>query len=156
MKNLRYICVQPRLVYYAWQVEIVINNFLKHGINPNKLEILVATNPNDATSSPENIEMWRTLAETYNYVRFFFYDDTRENKSYIPSVYFNILKQHIQAFPELENEALYLFDSDTIFTRPIDFSPMLNDDKWYLSDTVSYIGYKYIKSKIQTDYDIYN
>lgn len=156
MKNLRYICVQPRLVYYAWQVEIVINNFLKHGINPNKLEILVATNPNDATSSPENIEMWRKLAETYNYVRFFFYDDTRENKFYIPSVYFNILKQHIQAFPELENEALYLFDSDTIFTRPIDFSSMLHDDKWYLSDTVSYIGYQYIKSKIQSNYDVYN
>lgn len=156
MKNLRYICVQPRLVYYAWQVEIVINNFLKHGINPNKLEILVATNPNDATSTPENIDMWRKLADTYNYVRFFFYDDTRENKSYIPSVYFNILKQHIKAFPELENEALYLFDSDTIFTRLIDFSSMLNDNKWYLSDTVSYIGYEYIKSKIQPDYDVYN
>ena len=22
MKNIRYICVQPRLIYYAWQVEV--------------------------------------------------------------------------------------------------------------------------------------
>ena len=156
MKNLRYICVQPRIFYYSWQVEVVINNFLKHGINTNKLEILVATNPNDQTSDPRNVEMWRKLADTYNYVRFFFYEDTRSNMSYIPSVYFNILKQHIKAFPELEKEALFLFDCDTIFTRPLDLTPMLSDDKWYLSDTVGYIGYQYIKTKIQPGYDVYN
>lgn len=156
MKNLRYICVQPRIKYYTWQVEVVIHNFLEQGINLNNLDILVATNPNDATSSEENITMWRKLANTYNFVRFFFYDDTRPDKSYIPSVYFNILKQHIKAHPELQNEALFLFDCDTIFTRPLDLTPMLNDDKWYLSDTVGYIGHQYIKTKVQPDYDVYN
>ena len=38
MKNLRYICVQPRILYYAWQVEVMINNFIKHGINPNNID----------------------------------------------------------------------------------------------------------------------
>ena len=95
MKNLRYVCVQPRLLYYAWQVEVMINNFIKHGISGNDIDILVAWNPNDLTSSPENIEMWNKLANKYNYVRFFFYQDTREDMSYIPSIYFNILKQHI-------------------------------------------------------------
>lgn len=156
MKNLRYICVQPRVKYYSWQIEVVINNFMKHGVNMNKLEILMAINPNDDTSNQENVELFRKLADRYNFVRFFFYEDTREDKRYIPSIYFNILKQHLKAFPELEKDALFLFDSDTIFTKPLDFSPMLNDDKWYLSDTVSYIGYNYIKSKIQPDYDIYN
>jgi hypothetical protein len=156
MKNLRYICVQPRIKYYAWQLEVVINNFLKHGINMNKLEILMAINPNDQTSSEENIELFRKLADRYNFVRFFFYEDTREDMGYIPSVYFNILKHHLKAFPELENDALFLFDSDTIFTKPLDLSDMLRDDKWYLSDTVSYIGYEYIKSKIQPNYDVYN
>ena len=42
MKNLRYICVQPRILYYAWQVEVMINNFIKHGINPNNIDIVVA------------------------------------------------------------------------------------------------------------------
>ena len=156
MKNLRYICVQPRIKYYSWQIEVVINNFLKHGINMNKLEILMAINPNDDTSNQENIDLFKKLTEKYNFVRFFFYTDTRDDMRYIPSVYFNILKQHVKAFPELENDALFLFDSDTIFTRPFDFSPMLNDNKWYLSDTVSYIGYDYIKSKIQPEYDVYN
>lgn len=156
MKNLRYICVQPRIKYYSWQVEVVIHNFLKQGINLNNLDILVATNPDDKTSSEENIAMWRKLADTYNYVRFFFYEDTRPIKNYIPSVYFNILKQHIKAYPELENEALFLFDCDTIFTKPLDLSTMINDDKWYLSDTVGYIGYQYIKTKVQPNYDVYN
>lgn len=155
MKNLRYICAQPRLVYYAWQVEIVIHNLLKQGINPNNLDILVAYNPNDDTSTQENIDMWRKLADTYNYVRFFFYEDTRKNPGYIPSIYFNMLKQHLKVFPELENEALFLFDCDTIFTKPLDLSEMVNDDKWYLSDTVGYIGYQYIKTKIQPNYDVY-
>lgn len=156
MKNLRYICVQPRIKYYSWQLEVVINNFIKNGIDINKLEILMAINPKDQTSSEENIELFNKLTEKYNFVKFFFYEDTREDMRYIPSVYFNILKQHIKAFPELENDALFLFDSDTIFTRNMDLSPMLNDNKWYLSDTVSYIGYDYIKSKVQPSYDVYN
>ena len=155
MKKIRYVCVQPRLVYYAWQVEVVIHNFIKHGISGNDIEILVAWNPKDGTSTPEVIEMWNKLANTYNYVRFFFYEDTRENPTYIPSIYFNALKQHIKAYPELENEALFLFDCDTILTKPLDLTPMLNDDKWYLSDTVGYIGYQYIKTKIQPNYDVY-
>lgn len=156
MKNLRYICVQPRIKYYSWQLEVVINNFIKNGIDISKLELLMAINPKDQTSSEENIELFNKLTEKYSFVKFFFYEDTREDMRYIPSVYFNILKQHIKAFPELENEALFLFDSDTIFTRNIDLSPMLNDNKWYLSDTVSYIGYDYIKSKVQPNYDVYN
>ena len=44
--NLRYICVQPRILYYVWQVEVMINNFLKNGVNPNNIDILVAWNPN--------------------------------------------------------------------------------------------------------------
>ena len=110
MKNLRYVSVQPRILYYAWQVEVMINNFIKHGINPNNIDILVAWNPNDGTSEQTAIDMWNKLAQTYNYVRFFFYQDTRENPTYIPSIYFNVLKQHIKAFPELENEALFLFE----------------------------------------------
>ena len=149
---MRYLCVQPRLVYYAWQVEVMINNFIKNGINPNNIDILVAWNPNDDTSTPQNIEIWNKLASHYNTVRFFFYQDTRKDMSYIPSVYFNILKQHINAFPELSTQPLFLHDCDIIFTQPVDFSPMLNDNIWYLSDTVGYIGTQYILTK---GHDVY-
>ena len=154
MKNLRYICVQPRLLYYAWQVEVMINNFLKQGINPNNIDILVAWNPNDLTSTPENTEAWNKLASHYNQVRFFFYQDTRQQPIYyISSVRPNILKQHFKAHPQLESEAIFYHDCDIVFTQTPNWNRFLNDKIWYLSNTNSYINYDYIASK---GLDIYN
>lgn len=154
MKNLRYICVQPRLLYYAWQVEVMINNFIKHGINPNNIDILVATNPSDLTSTPENIEAWNKLASHYNNVRFFFYQDIRQQPiHYISSIRPNILKQHFEKHPELENEVIFYHDCDIVFTKSPNWDSFLNDNIWYLSNTNSYINYDYIISKGQDVYD---
>jgi len=149
MKNLRYICVQPRLLYYAWQVEVMINNFIKHGINPNNIDILVAWNPNDLTTSvQENVDAWNKLASHYNSVRFFFYQDTRKQPiHYISSIRPNILKQHFKAHPELEFEAIFYHDCDIVFTKTPNWNQFLNDNIWYLSNTNSYINYDYIASK---------
>jgi len=154
MRNLRYICVQPRILYYAWQVEVMINNFMKHGINPNNIDILVAWNPNDDTSIESNVEAWQKLATHYNNIRFFFYEDTRQKPiRYISSVRPNILKQHFAAYPELEKEAIFYHDCDIVFTKPPKFDQFLSDDIWYLSDTNSYINHTYITSKGQDIYD---
>jgi hypothetical protein len=154
MKNLRYICVQPRLLYYAWQVEVMINNFLKHGINPNNIDILVAWNPNDLTSTPENKEPWDKLAAHYSSVRFFFYQDTRQSPiHYISSVRPNILKQHFKAHPQLESEAIFYHDCDIVFTKTPNWNRFLNDKVWYLSNTNSYINYDYIASKKHSVYE---
>ena len=154
MKNLRYICVQPRLLYYAWQVEVMLNNFVKHGINPNNIDILVAWNPNDLTSTSENVELWDKLAAHYSSVRFFFYQDTRQPPiHYISSIRPNILKQHFAAHPELQNEAIFYHDCDVVFTKTPDWSQFLSDKVWYMSNTSSYINYDYIISKGQDVYD---
>ena len=155
MKNLRYVCVQPRLLYYAWQVEVMINNFIKHGINPNNIDILVAWNPNDLTTSVQaNVDAWNKLAAHYNQVRFFFYQDTRKQPiHYISSVRPNILKQHFKAHPQLESEAIFYHDCDIVFTQTPNWNRFLNDGIWYLSNTNSYINYDYIISKGQDVYD---
>ena len=148
MDKLRFISVQPRLMYYAWQVEVMINNFVKHNINPNNIDVLVATNENDATSNIENIDAWLKLERAYPLVNFYYYPDTREdNGHYIPSIYFNIMKQHYSAFPALTSTTIFAHDSDIIFTKPVDFSALLNDNVWYLSNTNSYINYDYIVGK---------
>jgi len=38
--KLRFICAQPTSLYYAWQVEVMINNFIEMGINPNMIDIV--------------------------------------------------------------------------------------------------------------------
>jgi len=141
MKNLRYICCQPAISYYTWQVEVLINNFIKMGVNPNLIDIVCAIDNNFIPNE------WRELQNCYNYVRFFFYNDTREDKTYIPSVYFNLMKQHIVARPEIQNDVLFLHDSDIVFTKEPKFESMIAGDVWYLSDTRFYINYDYIQQK---------
>ena len=110
MRKLRYISAQPATDYYVWQVEVLINNFTAMGINPNDIDI-VCWKQNGIIP-----QRWITLAETYP-ARFFFYDDTRETKHYISSIRPNILKQHWEAHPYLQGDAIFYHDSDILFTR---------------------------------------
>ncbi len=154
MKKLRYITVQPRLLYYAWQVEVMINNYIKHGINGEDVDILVAWNPIDGTSTEEAISAWEKLAAGYSTFNFHFYQDTRVQPiHYISSIRPNLLKQHFTKYPELKDYAIYYSDCDAVFTKKPDFDKFLSDDVWYLSDTNSYINSTYILSKGQDVYD---
>lgn len=138
--NLRFICAQPASKYYVWQVEVCINNFIDMGIHPNNIDV-VCWKVNDVIP-----DEWSKLANAYP-VRFLFYSDTRETKHYISSIRPNILKQHFQAFPELEKEAIFYHDCDIVFTKPLNWHQFLEDDSWYGSDTRWYIGHDYILSK---------
>jgi len=138
---IRYICAQPATQYYTWQVEVMINNFKKHGVNPNMIDILCGIE-ND--NIPED---WIKLQQHYNTIRFFFYNDNRKDKSYIPSIYFNLLSSHMKANPDLINQRLFLHDSDIVFTRPPELNFINNANIWYMSDTNSYINYNYIQQK---------
>lgn len=142
MKNLRFICAQPTSLFYAWQVEVMINNFMEMGINPNNIDI-VCWKMNNIIP-----EEWVKLTNAYP-ARFFFYDDTRATKHYISSIRPNILKQHFIANPELEDEAILYHDCDIVFTKPINWDQFLEDDKWYGSDTRWYIAHSYILGKGQ-------
>ena len=79
---MRYICAQPATQYYTWQVEVMINNFKKHGVNPNMIDILCGIENDNIPAD------WIKLQQHYNTIRFFFYNDNRKDKSYIPSIYF--------------------------------------------------------------------
>lgn len=134
-------CVQPAIDYYTWQVEVMIHNFKKYGVNPNNIDI-VCSITNDQI--PYN---WQLLASVHSDVRFFFYNDERVNPVYVSSVRPHILKKHFTKHPYLKDEAIFYHDCDMIFTRTPDWSKFLEDEVWYLSDTRFYIGANYIKTK---------
>lgn len=137
---MKFICCQPATNYYSWQVEVMIDNFIRQGVNPTNIEII-------GVHYGSISDLWKKLAYKYNDVKFFFYLDDRPIKKYISSVRPYILHKHWEKFPELENEIVFYHDCDIVLTKPIDFSNLLNDDICYVSDTVSYIGAKYIRSK---------
>lgn len=143
LRQLRFLSAQPATLYYAWQVEVMINNFIEMGVNPNLIDV-VCWKQNGVIP-----EEWSKLANNYP-VRFFFYDDSRETKHYISSIRPNILKQHFLAHPYLKNDAIFYHDSDIIFSKPINQwirEEIIADDKWYGSDTRWYISHSYIKGK---------
>ena len=137
---MRFVSAQPASTYYAWQVEVMINNFIDMGINPNQIDI-VCWKQNGVIP-----EEWSKLAAGYP-ARFFFYNDERETKHYISSIRPNILKQHFKANEEIEKDAIFYHDCDIVFTSRIDFDKYLNDDKCYGSDTRWYISHDYILGK---------
>jgi len=145
MKELKFVCAQPATIYYAWQVEVMINNFIEMGVNPNNIEILCWKQNNIIPDE------WTKLTNSYP-VKFFFYDDTRETRYYISSIRPNLLKQHWEKYPELKDDVIFYHDCDIIFSKPIDTwitEDMLKDDIWYGSDTRFYIAHSYITSKGQ-------
>jgi hypothetical protein len=64
-----------------------------------------------------------------------------------PSIGPHLMWCHYYRFPYLCTTSVFYHDCDILFTSTPDFTKFLNDDVWYLSDTVSYIGASYIKSK---------
>ena len=145
MKKLRFLSAQPATIYYVWQVEVMINNFMEMGINPNDIDIVCFK---ETDMVPDE---WSKLANRYA-ARFFFYKDERATKNYVSSIRPNILKQHFINHPYLVNEVIFYHDSDIIFTKPINrwiTKDMIEDNIWYGSDTRWYIAHSYIKSKGQ-------
>ena len=135
---MKFLSAQPAIDYYAWQVEVQIMNFILTGYEPEQINVVAGYQE----SIPES---WIKLRDTFESVNFFFYEDTLGDCKYLPAIQAHLLKKH---FKENPDDTPYFFhDADFIFTRYLDFTPYLNDDKWYFSDTISYIGYDYIVSK---------
>jgi len=142
--QLQYICVQPYNVYYSWQVDIMLNNFIENGIEESYIHILLSY---DSEVDTKTYYVWNKIIEKYKDVNFYFYSDLRVNKNYISSIRPNVLMQFYKEYPEFSSKKIFYHDCDIVFTKPVDYSEFIKDNIWYLSDTNSYINSDYIKSK---------
>lgn len=137
---MKYICAQPANRYFAWQIDVMLHSFMTCGVKPHEIDVI--------SSNDQGIdEHFTKLLQKYPGVNFVYYEDKRDFKGYLPSIKQHLLAQHLRAFPELQKQPIFLHDSDIALTKPLDFSSMLNDNKWYVSDTNAYLNYEYIISK---------
>ena len=137
---MKYICAQPATLYYAWQIDAMLFSFRTVGVNLEDVHVVCAIHG-------EINSHFDILMRKYPGVIFSFYEDNRSDKSYISSIRPYILKKHFEAYKDLSEEVLFYHDCDIVFTKPIKMDQFTDDDVCYLSDTISYIGYNYIKSK---------
>jgi hypothetical protein len=132
---------QPATDYYAWQVEVYLNNFILKGYDPHSIHVVGCCNLDKIPDS------WKRLQGEFVSVNFFIYEDTTGGLEYGPAIQSHMLKKHWESNEWLKDCAVFFHDCDFLFTRYFDFTPFLKDDVWYLSDTIAYIGADYIKSK---------
>lgn len=145
--QLKFISAQPAIDYYAWQAEVYITQFLRLGYNPDDIYVIAGYEDHPDMS-------WHKLMRKFPKVNIHIYRDTTGPIDYQPSVQAHLLEKHWAKHPESQNYAWFFHDADFLFTKYFDFAPYLKDNKWYFSDTISYIGADYIKSKGDVVLDI--
>jgi|SRR5581483_8483580 len=152
MRQLQFITCQPNDSYFVWQLDVQLHNFRKYGYS--QFSRVLVFKHNRRKNNEDFAEQWKALEEKYPEVKFFYYEDPSgmlhhymQLYEYIPLLRPWLLAKHFKEYPELKDDAIFYLDSDVVFTKKLDFTPLLEDDVCYLSDTRSYIGAAYFDSK---------
>ena len=148
MKDIRYICCQPDDNYFKWQVHLWIESLKDRGVS-DKAVVLIFT-----PFYREKNASWQNIVSLYPEVEFKFYKDEENLVSkqlgvYIPVLRPFLLMKYFAEFPDMENKAIFYYDADVILTERFNIQHLIDDEICYLSDTKSYIGAEYFKSKIK-------
>lgn len=132
---------QPDDYYFLWQLELQLYNFHQLGILAEDIQVLIGYNPTRGLSKE-----FQNMMNKNTYATFFAYPDNRETNNYPSSIRPHIIKQHVAAYPSLEDAAIFYHDSDIILRELPEFGNMKGGEIWYVADTRSYLNVNYIKS----------
>lgn len=138
---MKFVIALPDNNYFLWQVLVQINNLKKYGYDKDTYYVI------GKRSHIRSQNLMNIIKKTQTSCGFYVYNDERENPKYSSSLRPHILKKFFKDKPELEKEAIFYIDPDVIFTKKMNFKDIEENDNWYVSDTRSYIGVDYIKSK---------
>lgn len=137
-EDIIYVTAQPDVPYFHWQVELYVHNFISLEIDPKQIHVIFSL-PNGAKERTESSKRLDRLGCNIH-----FYEDERNKKHYIPSIKPYLISRWLKDFPKY-GKIFFLHDADIIFREIPNLDVLLNDEISYLSDTISYIGYNYIK-----------
>lgn len=134
--NMIFLSAQPDTPYFHWQVEIYMYQFSEHNIK-DRCYVLFGYDGDEPSAEVKRLQALYPTIITYN--------DGRINKSYVPSIRPYLYKKFFAEYPDL-GKHVFIHDSDIFIVTMPNFKKMLEDPKnSYVSDTISYIGYDYLK-----------
>lgn len=139
---MKFIMAQPSTLRFKWELEVQLTNLLSIGVNPEDVILLMAVNDSDSgvdSSLPEY------FVDTFGVQAFPIHDGRPDNR-YIPSIKPYLWWKFLEENPEMESETFFYMDSDVLLREIPDIS-QASETQWLCSDTISYIGVEYIKSK---------
>jgi len=132
-----FISAQPDETYFHWQVELYLYQFSIHGIIDKCYAVFC--HKGDEPSEPVKEMMKR-------YKNIVCYKDERATQPlYKPMVRPYVLKKFFKDYPDLGKNVFY-HDSDIFLVKLPKFELLLGQETGYVSDTVNYIGYNYLKT----------
>ena len=140
-------CVQPCLPYYAWQIEVMLTNFQDKGLGRYDIQCLFGYNTSDEDWKEKYDKIKKVEDKFKGIATFYYYEDTRVFPlHYVSTIRPHILKKHFKEYPDLSKSRIFYHDCDIVFTKTPNFLDNIpqNDNHWYLSNTVDYIGADYI------------
>jgi hypothetical protein len=139
MKELLFVSAQPDVLYFHWQTELYVNNFVSKGINPKNIHVIFGL-PEGKEELSERAFLLKSTGVNVHHFK-----DDRILKHYIPSIKPYLIKKWLEKNPE-HGKLFFLHDSDIVFRELPNFDDLVDDEDNYVSDTKGYIGLNYIKS----------
>lgn len=138
---MKFIVPIPDTPYYLWQALVQMTNFRELGYEDDAHYPIVYFGDGPSALL---LRLWES-----DDVRSFLhaYPDTREDRSYSPSMKPWLMGKFFEQFPDEKHSVYNYLDPDCVFTKPMDFTPFEADDRWYGSDTRNYTGAQYIRDK---------
>ncbi len=130
---MKYISAQPETKYYEWQIDTLIYSYLKNKVDPNDIIILLGDTGE---------YRFDRLRKKYPTVTFKSYPYIQG--IYSPAVKPYLMSKYFGSCSCTHGEQYYYADADTILLKPL---PNFPKDTVFMSNTRSYIGLKYIRSK---------
>lgn len=135
-----YLSAQPSEFYFIWQIEVFITNFNQIGIKKDRIHILLTE-----TTDKDFEELYKNYSDR---ACFFFYKDERSKGiNYAPTIRPHLIKKHFDKIPDLENQTIFYHDADIIFREQIDIKKVNDKQKWFVSNTKSYIGIDFLNDR---------
>ena len=132
---MKYILCQPATDRFKWELDVCLTNLKSHGIK--NIVLLFQKWDDDIPVYFEN----KYGVETH------VYEDSRDDKSYIPSIKPYLWWQYLAGDPSREKGKYFYMDSDVIFREKLDFRKLpVKDDVWYCSDCNGYLNVDYIRN----------
>ena len=134
---MKYIFVQPALSRFAWELRTAIKSLQDLGVKESDIVILFS-----------NLD--QKVINEFSKYDIHVYNDNRGDKSYIPSIRPYLWWKYMEEIKKSDDIYIYL-DSDTVILNLEAFNVPVDNNTWYCSDTISYIGYDYLKSVTNSD-----
>ncbi|NHI70442.1 hypothetical protein [Lactococcus garvieae] len=130
---MKFVFAQPAKKRFAWELRTAITSLVDLGVAKSDIVLLFSK---EDDSVPEMF----TECDVHVYL------DERYDKSYIPSIRPYLWWKYLSEDTTRENETYAYLDSDTVVLDLSAFSVRATKSRWYCSDTVGYIGYRYLQS----------